>query len=427
MNTKALKTLISEMNAETEKILSVVYSEPKSQKNRILSAIDSFEKLFGEGREVYLLSVPGRSEILGNHTDHNKGKVLAGAIDKDIIAVVSKNETDTVNLKSEGYDKDTVELSLVDNKNAYPKYSSASLILGVANGLRMQGGLIGGFDCYATSDVLRGSGISSSAAFEVMIGNIFNQIYNEGKISNVEIAKIAQYAENEYFGKPCGLMDQMACAVGGFVYMDFEDPKAPYIEPIDFSLSDAGYYLCIVNTGGNHADLNEDYASVPLEMKKVASILGREVLRGASETDILLKAKEIRATAGDRALMRAVHFLRENKRVELAKTALIEKNTDEFFSQVIASGKSSFEFLQNVYTTKNVAEQGLSLALLLTEGFLEGTGDAYRVHGGGFAGTIQAYVKKESVEKYTALMESVFGEGAVMRLVIRPIGACRLL
>ena len=290
----------------------------------------------------------------------------------------------------------------------------------------MNGCSVGGFDCYATSDVLRGSGISSSAAFEVMIGNVFNHLYNEGKVSNVEIAKIAQFAENEYFGKPCGLMDQMACAVGGFVYMDFEDPKSPYIEPISFSLSDAGYYLCIVNTGGNHADLNEDYASVPLEMKKVAAILGREVLRGASEEDILVKAKDIRSTVGDRALMRAVHFLRENKRVELAKAALIEKNTVEFFREVIASGKSSFEFLQNVYTTKNVSEQGLSLALLLTEGFLEGKDGAYRVHGGGFAGTIQAYVKKEWVEEYTALMESVFGEGAVMRLGIRPLGACRL-
>ncbi len=426
MNTKALKLVISEMSVETEKIFSRIYFDPKSQKNRIIAAIDSFEQLFGEEREVYLLSVPGRSEILGNHTDHNKGKVLAAAIDKDVIAIVSKNGTDTINLKSEDYDRDTVELSLIDDKTAYPKYSSASLILGIAKGLCMQGGLIGGFDCYITSNVLRGSGISSSAAFEVMIGNIFNHLFNEGKISNVEIAKIAQFAENEYFGKPCGLMDQMACAVGGLVYMDFEYPKAPYIEPIIFSLSDAGYYLCIVNTGGNHADLNEDYASVPLEMKKVASILGRDVLRGASETDVLLKAKDIRATAGDRALMRAVHFLRENKRVESAKAALLGKNTDHFFRQVIASGKSSFEFLQNVYTTKNVSEQGLSLALLLTEGFLEGRDGAYRVHGGGFAGTIQAYVKKEWVEEYTALMESVFGEGAVMRLGIRPLGACRL-
>ena len=427
MNLKELKILITEMNCKTQKTLCSVYSDPAAQQKRILSAIASFEELFGSDREVYLLSVPGRSEILGNHTDHNRGKVLAGAIDKDIIAIVSKNDTGVVSLKSEGYEKDTVDLSLVEDKNAYPKYSSASLVLGIAKGFSLSGFKCGGFDGYATSDVLRGSGISSSAAFEVMIGNIFNHLYNGGDVPNTEIAKISQYAENEYFGKPCGLMDQMACAVGGFVYMDFENPKSPIIEPISFSLADAGYYLCIVNTGGNHADLNEDYASVPMEMKRVAAIMGKEVLRGLSEADIIAKAEDIRAVAGDRALLRAVHFIRENERVESAKSALIAGNTDVFFENVIASGKSSFEYLQNVYTTKNVKEQGLSLALLLTEGFLFGGNGAYRVHGGGFAGTVQAYVKREAVDEYTALMESVFGEGAVMRLVIRPLGACRLL
>ena len=427
MNVKELRSLISEMSAQTEKKLSEVYSSPKAQKDRLLAAIDSFEALFGADREVYLLSVPGRSEILGNHTDHNRGKVLAGAIDKDIIAVVSKNDTGIVNLKSEGYKKDTVDLSLFENKSAYPKYSSASLVLGTAGGFKLYGFEFGGFDGYATSDVLRGSGISSSAAFEVMIGNIFNHLYNGGSISNVEIAKIAQYAENEYFGKPCGLMDQMACAVGGFVYMDFEDPKAPTIDPIAFSLSEAGYYLCIVNTGGNHADLNEDYASVPMEMKGVAAMLGRGELRDLSEAEVLSRASEIREKMGDRALLRSVHFFRENKRVELAREALTEKNTEDFFGLVVASGKSSFEFLQNVYTTKNVKEQGLSLALLLTEGFLDGRSGAYRVHGGGFAGTVQAYIKKELVADYVALMESVFGKGAVMQLSIRPFGAHKLV
>ena len=427
MNVKNLRELILEMSEETEKALSSVYSCPKAQKNRIIGAIDSFVELFGSEREVYLLSVPGRSEILGNHTDHNRGKVLAGAIDKDIIAIVSKNGTAKVNLKSEGYEKDIVDLSLVDNKSAYPKYSSSSLILGIAGGFKLSGFEFGGFDGYATSDVLRGSGISSSAAFEVMIGNIFNHLFCGGRVPSTEIAKIAQYSENEYFGKPCGLMDQMACAVGGFVYMDFENPKSPEIEPIVFSLADAGYTLCIVNTGGNHADLNEDYASVPMEMKRVAAIMGKEVLRGISEADVISKMADLRSVAGDRALLRAVHFLRENKRVELARRALIEKNIEEFFKNVTASGKSSFEFLQNVYTTKNVKEQGLSLALMLTEGFLEGKGGACRVHGGGFAGTIQAYIEKEYVDGYTALMETVFGEGAVMRLNVRALGACKLL
>ncbi len=426
MKVKELKTLISEMDGKAEKQLSLLYKDPSAQRQRIVSAIESFVSLFGEDREVMLLSVPGRSEILGNHTDHNRGKVLAGAIDRDIIAVVSPNTDGVVNLKSEGYERDTVDLSLVEDKNAYPKYSSASLILGMAKGFLNKSYKIGGFDAYLTSDVLKGSGISSSAAFEVMIGNIFNHLYNGGNVQNTEVAKLSRFAENEYFGKPCGLMDQMACAVGGFVYMDFAEPASPEILPIEFSLSDAGYELCIVNTGGNHADLNDDYDSVPAEMKSVAEICGREVLRGLSEKDIVSKAAIIREKAGDRAFLRAVHFIRENERVEAAKAALLERDTQRFFRYVTASGKSSFEYLQNVYTTKNVKEQGLSVALLLTEGFLASKSGAYRVHGGGFAGTVQAYIESEAAGEYTELMEKVFGSGAVMRLGIRPLGACKL-
>ena len=427
MKVKELRALVCEMSEETQKIFSKIYTDPLAQRDRFLGAIDSFVTLFGEDREVSLLSVPGRSEVLGNHTDHNRGKVLAGAIDKDIIAVVSPNADGAVNLKSEGYEKDTVDLSLIGDKDAYPKYSSASLVLGTARGFKNAGYKFGGFDAYATSDVLRGSGISSSAAFEVMIGNAFSHLYNGGKIANAELAKIAQYAENEFFGKPCGLMDQMACAVGGFVYIDFEDAKNPVIESIEFSLGDAGYNLCIVNTGGNHADLNEDYASVPGEMKSVAKIFDREVLRGLTEADIISKIAEIREKVGDRALLRAVHFIRENGRVEDAKAALLSGDVDGFFGIVKASGKSSFEFLQNVYTNKNVKEQGLSLALLVTEGFLNGKNGACRVHGGGFAGTIQAYIKKEEAEDYSLLMQSIFGEGAVMKLNVRLFGAVKII
>lgn len=427
MNVKKLRELICDMSAQTKKILSEIYVNPAEQKDRILGAIDCFTELFGEHRDVCLLSVPGRSEVLGNHTDHNRGKVLACAIDRDIIAVVSPNADGIVNLKSEGYENDCVDLSLVDDKRAYPKYSSSSLVLGTAAGFKLSGFKFGGFDGYATSEVLRGSGISSSAAFEVMIGNVFNHLYNGGEIPNTVIAKISQYAENQYFGKPCGLMDQMACAVGGFVYIDFEDPKNPTIESVDFSLDGAGYNLCIVNTGGNHADLNEDYASVPVEMKRVAKVFGRAELRGLSEKDIIAKIADIRAALGDRALLRAVHFMRENERVESSKEALKEGNLHEFFKMVIASGKSSFEFLQNVYTTKNVSEQGLSLALLVTEGFLSGKDGACRVHGGGFAGTIQAYIRKEEAQEYSLLMESIFGEGAVMKLNVRSLGAIKLI
>lgn len=427
MQAKKLRELITEMSQQTEKILSSVYSCPKAQRSRIISAIDSFCDLFGSDRDVCLLSVPGRSEILGNHTDHNRGKVLAAAIDRDIIAVVAKNGTDKVRLKSEGYRRDVVDLSIVGNKEAYPRYSSASLILGTAAGFELFGFKFGGFDAYMTSDVLRGSGISSSAAFEVMIGNIFNYLFCDGAVRNTDIAKIAQYAENEYFGKPCGLMDQMACAVGGFVYMDFENPKAPLVKPIFFSLSDAGYSLCIVNTGGNHANLNDDYAAIPTEMKSIALKLGRSALREVSESDLMAEISSLREAMGDRAVLRAVHFLRENKRVELGARALLISDIKHFFENVTASGKSSFEFLQNVYTPSNVKEQGLSIALLITEGFLEGRDGACRVHGGGFAGTIQAYIRNELVDEYTAIMESVFGQGAVMRLNVRKHGACRLL
>ncbi len=421
-----LTELKNKINEGALSAFSNIYSRPDEQKARYLLALDRFAEFFGADRDVYILSVPGRSEILGNHTDHNRGMVLAGAIDRDIIAVVSPNEDGVVRLKSEGYELDEVDLSLIDEPENFKKYSSAALIAGVARGLFIEGYSIGGLDAYSTSDVLKGSGISSSAAYEVMIGNIFNHLYNDGKIDNVLIAKISQYAENEFFGKPCGLMDQMACAVGGFVFMDFADPKAPIIEPIAFSLRDEGFELCIVNTGGNHADLNEDYASVPAEMKAVAEILSREVLRGVTEDELIKNALKIREKLGDRALLRALHYVRENTRVLAARDALVNKNVNRFFTEVLASGKSSFEYLQNVYTTKNVGEQGLSLALCLTEGFLLGKGGAQRVHGGGFAGTIQAYVKSEDADEYVALMDSVFGKDAVMRLTIRPVGACRI-
>ena len=404
-----------------------LYSDIERQTLRMIEAVESFERTYGEGREVSLFSVPGRSETIGNHTDHNRGRVIAAAIDRDIIAVASPNEDGRVRLLSEGYAPDEVDLSLVDDPDAFEKYSSAALVAGVASGFQKNGHAIGGFDAYSTTEVLKGSGISSSAAFEVMIGNIMSHLYNDGAVSAVELAQISQFAENTFFGKPCGLMDQTACAVGGFVYIDFEDPSSPVIEPIGASLSEKGYMLCIVNTGGNHADLNEDYASVPAEMKAVAALLGREVLRGLSEAELLLKAGEIRASLGDRALLRAIHFIRENERVPEAKTALERGDMDAFFKVIRASGHSSFEYLQNVYTVKAVNEQGLSLALALTDGFMQSHEGAFRVHGGGFAGTILAFVKEQDAEAYAAAIDAVFGEGATLRLRVRPVGATKLL
>ena len=406
---------------------SHLYRDIEHQTARMILALDRFAQLYGEDRDVALFSVPGRSELTGNHTDHNLGCVLAGAIDRDIIAVASRNEDGIIRFQSEGYSENKVDLSLVDSPKNFREFTSTALVAGMARGFELADYSIGGFDAYSTTEVLKGSGISSSAAFEVMVGNILNHFYNDGNVENSEIAKIAQYAENVFFGKPCGLMDQMACAVGGFVFIDFADPKNPIIEPIHFSLSGAGYSLCIINTGGNHANLNEDYASVPAEMKAVAALLGGEVLRPYTEEDILLHAKEIREKLGDRALLRALHFVRENERVLCAASALKSGDVATFLAMESASGNSSFKYLQNVYTVKNIKEQGVSLALCLAEKILAELGEgACRVHGGGFAGTIQVFVKTEHASDFVAKMDAVFGEGASMCLSIRPLGAVKL-
>ncbi len=423
MKANELKKLLKEGALEK---YAELYANVPAQTERFIAAIDSFTALYGDDRDIGIFSVPGRSEISGNHTDHNRGCVLAGAIDRDIIAVAAMNDCGKIRFKSEGYPESVIDLSKIDNADNFENYTSDALIAGLAGGFVNNSHKIGGYDAYATTEVLKGSGISSSAAFEVMVGNIFNYLYNDGKVSNVEIAKISQYAENVYFGKPCGLMDQVACAVGGFVFIDFEDPKNPIVDPIDFSLTSAGYSLCIVNTGGNHADLNDDYASVPYEMKAVAKEFGRDALRGLTEDDIIAKIPELREKVGDRAILRALHFIRENERVGVIRGALKASDVAGFLSGVLASGTSSFEYLQNVYTTINVKEQGLSLALAITDGYLSDKGCAYRVHGGGFAGTIQVFIKNEYTDGYCKLMDSVFGEGAAMKLRIRPVGACRL-
>ena len=398
----------------------------KTQKARYLHAVEEFEKLYGSDREAALYSVAGRSELSGNHTDHNHGCVIAASIDLDIIAVASPSAGSVIRVKSEGFPEDVVDFGVYNAPNPARYEKSDSLIAGMVAGFRKEGLAVGGFDAYTTSNVLKGSGISSSAAFEDMIGNILNYVYNDGKVSNVEIAKLAQYAENRFFGKPCGLMDQMACAVGGIIAIDFRDPSAPVIEQTDFDLSAAGYNLCIVNTGGNHADLTGDYASVPAEMKSVAAYFGKEVLRDTDENAVLAAIPALREKVGDRAILRALHFFAENRRVAAQKAALKAGDLDTFLANVIASGRSSFCYLQNVYTTKNVSEQGLSLALCLAERVLSGKRAAWRVHGGGFAGTIQAFVPTEDVAEFRAVMDAAFGEGRCMVLRVRPEGALRV-
>jgi galactokinase len=375
---------------------------------------------------VSLLSVSGRSELSGNHTDHNRGCVIATSVDLDIIAVASARADDTIRIKSAGFPEVVLDISEYNEPDAARFGSPASLIAGVARGFADRSFATGGFDAYTTSNVLGGSGLSSSAAFEDMVGTIFNHLYNHCAIDNVEIGKIAQYAENVFFGKPCGLMDQLACAVGGVIAIDFADTSAPIIEKIPFDVTAAGYCLCIVNTGGNHADLTDDYASVPSEMKSVAKLFGKECLRETSKADVVASIPALRAQLGDRAIMRAMHFFEENERVARQKAALLEGKLDAFLSEVIASGRSSFCYLQNVFTTKNVSEQGISLALCLAENYLSGKDAAWRVHGGGFAGTIQAFVRLEDAEDFKEYMDAAFGEGRCMILRVRTEGAMKL-
>lgn len=404
----------------------MLYADIPAQTARYLAALDRFTEIYGEREDVTLYSVPGRSEISGNHTDHNRGCVLAGAIDRDIIAVVARTGDGVIRLTSEGYGEEAVDLSRTGDPSLYPDFTSGALIAGMCDGIAKGGFSVGGFVAYTETEVLKGSGLSSSAAFEVMVGNILNHLWCGGRLDNQEIAKIAQYAENVYFGKPSGLMDQMACAVGGFVSIDFADPEHPTVRPVGFSLTDAGYDLVIVNTGGSHADLNADYASVPAEMKAVAELFGASVLRGITEEQLISRAGEIRRACGDRALLRALHFVRENARVAMQTAALEAGDVEAFLAGVLASGHSSFMYLQNVYTNLNPAEQGLSLALALTDGFLSGKECAWRVHGGGFAGTIQAFVRRELSAEYARKMDAVFGKGAAMRLSIRPLGAVEI-
>ena len=426
MNITEMKNYILEGKLDDR--LSTLYGSDmtKIQAERYARTIDNFTAEYGDdGREIQIFSVSGRSEISGNHTDHNNGKVIAAAINLDVIAVVAKREDGIINVKSEGFNKkDTVDVKCVspDEKNYF---SSFALVTGMCDGFIANGYFVGGFDAYTTSNVFKGSGLSSSAAFEVMIGNILNHLYNDGKVDNVEIAKIAQFAENVHFGKKSGLMDQMACAVGGFINIDFKDTKNPVIKKIDFALNKYGYYLYIVNTGGNHADLNDDYSSVPEEMKSVARLLGHDVLRDVKYTDIIENAAILREKVGDRAILRAIHYLNENDRVDRQVKALENSDLDAFFKDVIASGMSSFRFLQNVYTVKNVSEQGLSLALAVSEQVLLNKKAAWRVHGGGFAGTIQAFVPADASDCYKTEIEKVFGKGNCIALRVRTDGAVR--
>ena len=395
------------------------------QKPRYIRLINEFIKLFGEDRDVIITSAPGRTEVCGNHTDHNNGKVLAASVNLDAVAVAAKNEEDVVRVKSDGHAMNVVEISeLLPDESEFGH--STAMVRGVVAKIEGLGYKIGGLDCVTTSDVIGGSGLSSSAAFEVLLGTTLSYLYNDGVISAVDIAKIAQYAENVFFGKPCGLLDQMASSVGTFVTIDFESTENPKIKKVDFDFSKSGHSLCIVDTGGNHRDLTDDYAAVRGEMESVAKALGKDVLREISFADFKQAVPSLLGRVSDRALLRAFHFYRENIRVEKAVSALESSNFDEFKKIINESGRSSYMYNQNVFTPKDPAEQKISLALCISEEVL-GVNGAYRVHGGGFAGTIQAFVPNELLQEYKTAMEDVFGKGSCHVLIIRPVGGTRVL
>ena len=395
------------------------------QKPRYIRLINEFIKLFGEDRDVIITSAPGRTEVCGNHTDHNNGKVLAASVNLDAVAVAAKNEEDVVRVKSDGHAMNVVEISeLLPDESEFGH--STAMVRGVVAKIEGLGYKIGGLDCVTTSDVIGGSGLSSSAAFEVLLGTTLSYLYNDGVISAVDIAKIAQYAENVFFGKPCGLLDQMASSVGTFVTIDFESTENPKIKKVDFDFSKSGHSLCIVDTGGNHSDLTDDYAAVRGEMESVAKALGKDVLREISFADFKQAVPSLLGRVSDRALLRAFHFYRENIRVEKAVSALESSNFDEFKKIINESGRSSYMYNQNVFTPKDPAEQKISLALCISEEVL-GVNGAYRVHGGGFAGTIQAFVPNELLQEYKTAMEDVFGKGSCHVLIIRPVGGTRVL
>ncbi len=407
-------------------ILAKLYGEKAvaAQKARYEKAEKAFEDIFGKQENVMIFSAPGRTEVGGNHTDHNRGKVLAAAVGLDVIAFAVPSDDGAITVKSEGFPQDTVDISDLSVKEA-DKNTSAALIRGVADGLKRDGFSIGGFKAYTTSNVLKGSGISSSAAFEVLIGTILSHMYNDGKVSAVKIAQIAQYAENVHFGKPSGLMDQMASSVGGFIEIDFRDTANPVIDPISYDLASSGYSLCIVDTKGDHADLTPEYAAIPAEMKSVAKFFGKNELRDITKEQLWDNIAEVRKACGDRAVSRALHFFDENGRADSEAEYLRKGDLDGFLRTVSESGNSSFKYLQNIFAVTDTRSQGLVLGLYAAESVLCGRG-ACRVHGGGFAGTIQAFVPDDLLEGFIRKMESIFGKGSCYELYIRPLGGTRV-
>ncbi len=421
-----IKEMLSS-GAFDEKIKNIYIDEKrvKYNRDRYVRAIDRFSELFPEHKSGEIYSAPGRSEVCGNHTDHQNGVVLATSINLDAIAIVSPTDNGIIRLVSDDMPLETVdvtELSCIEGE----KGTTTALIRGVMAGLADKGFKLGGFDAFITSDVLMGAGMSSSAAFESLVGTIISGLYNDMSVSSVDIAKIGQYAENVYFGKPCGLMDQMACSVGGMIFIDFADKENVIVEKIDSDFDGAGLSLCIVDTKGSHADLTPDYAAVPEEMNSVARALGKEYLREVDEKEFYRNIPMLREKVGGRAVIRAIHFFEEEKRVKVAVAALKSSNYNGFMQVIKASGNSSSKYLQNIYSPKDIYSQNVTLALAVTESQIGDVG-VCRVHGGGFAGTIQVFIQDEAVAAYKKCIESIFGEDSCHVLKVRNDGGIKVI
>jgi galactokinase len=425
MNTKELKQKLTEGGFSDK--LAYMYAcekeDTKKYADRYLEVIAGFEDTFGAAEEMRLFSAPGRTEIGGNHTDHQHGCVLAASLNLDVIGAAVPNGTNIVRIQSKGYPMDEIDLDDLEvNTAQYEK--AVSLIRGILKKFSDMGYKLHGFDAYTLSSVLKGSGMSSSAAFEVLVGNIVNGLFCNAEVDAVEIAKIGQYAENVYFGKPSGLMDQMASSVGAVVAIDFADTQKPIINKVDFDFTKSGHALCIIDSGADHADLTSEYAGITVEMKKVADFFGKEFLREVDPVEFNDRLSEVRKAVGDdRAVLRAIHFFNDNQRAQDEVEALKNDDFEAFCDMIKKSGYSSYMYLQNVYAASMPHQQAVSLALALCDEIL-GENGAYRVHGGGFAGTVQAFVPNDMLEEFKTKIENVLGEGMCHVLSIRPLGGC---
>ena len=407
---------------ELDSLLCSLYgeSEVKVQSQRYHNMLSRMEK-WTKGNRAVMVSIPGRTELGGNHTDHNNGVVLAAAIHFDCLAVACPVDGQTIRIRSQGF-ADTIEVELGDlGHRKDEQETSAALVRGIIAGFRERGLQVGAFDACIASDVPVGAGLSSSAAFEVCVGQILNHLFNDGSIDPLELAFIGQRAENVYFGKPCGVMDQIACAVQGILSMDFQDQAAPMVRQVEFDFADTGYQLAVVDTGGSHADLTFEYAAIPDEMRRAARVFGQDAARGLTVRQVLDAAPQVRREAGDRALLRLIHFIEENDRAMEQADALGAGDMDRYLDLVKASGDSSWRLLQNCVSTSDFGEQGIPLALTMTERFLQGEG-GWRVQGGGFAGTIQVFVPRDRFKAYAMFMEGLFGHGSTLPLLVRNPG-----